>query len=330
MGIELNRKGQCKGQVDLHMHSWFSDGLFGLQLAIAANFLGLQAVALADHHTGDGTEKFRIACNKFGIETVPCMEVTTRTDNGRKMDVLLYYPTYTNQTLVTCLEAILEEVDTEIEVALDVLKRAGLKLWGPRTLKQHFPEGLHSMHHLKEMLKRRQQLGKLGKLGQLMQRGELEDFDGRGALGQTLDALGRRFQVTINYPSIKNLLLMAHEDGAVPLIAHAWRGGITQKTLEHLKKEGLFGPEGLMGFELPSNPLDKWNTEFMLSVLTVFRESGIDPVITIGNDYHGGWSDMGGPKKSSAIQLGEETVNHKEVVPHLQAAKEDKRIIVMR
>lgn len=326
MNIKLDRKGKCGGQVDLHMHSWFSDGLFGPEeLAIAANFLNLQAVALADHHTLAGTEEFRVACGKFNIQAVPCAEVTTKSHDNRKMDVLLYYPTYTSRALVSSLDAIRSGVNTKIQLILENLRAGGIKLWEQETLAQYFPQGLRSPHHILEMLHRSQQLKKLQRL---MDQKGISGFDSGRMFGASLTALST-FQVSINYPKIRDLLLMAHEDGAVPIWAHPWKWA-SDKNLESLKEGKLLGPEGLMGFEMPSNPLDRWNTAFLLSLLDAFRKAGIGPIITIGNDFHGGWSDMGGLNEGSTIQLDQEEFSHNEVLPRLQAAKVDKSIIVTK
>lgn len=74
--------------VDLHCHSVFSDGGFTPeQIAIRAARRGLGAVALTDHDTVAGWERFRAACHAAGIEPVIGVELTAEQD-GQDVDLL--------------------------------------------------------------------------------------------------------------------------------------------------------------------------------------------------------------------------------------------------
>lgn len=60
----------CK-TIDLHTHSYCSDGTFSPEgLVILAKKQGLSAIALTDHDTIDGLELFLEAGKKHGIETI--------------------------------------------------------------------------------------------------------------------------------------------------------------------------------------------------------------------------------------------------------------------
>lgn len=57
--------------IDLHTHSYCSDGTFSPEgLVILAKKQGLSAIALTDHDTTDGLELFREAGEKYGMETI--------------------------------------------------------------------------------------------------------------------------------------------------------------------------------------------------------------------------------------------------------------------
>jgi predicted metal-dependent phosphoesterase TrpH len=65
--------------IDLHTHSTFSDGSdTPEQLASKAHDKGLKAVALTDHDTTASHESMALACDSYGIELVPGVEVSLR------------------------------------------------------------------------------------------------------------------------------------------------------------------------------------------------------------------------------------------------------------
>src|SRR6202162_2630996 len=63
--------------IDLHTHSHFSDGSDSpAQLAAQAHDLGLRAIALTDHDTTASHEEMAAACDHFGLELVPGVEIS--------------------------------------------------------------------------------------------------------------------------------------------------------------------------------------------------------------------------------------------------------------
>lgn len=65
-------------RIDLHTHSNCSDGtLSPAELAYSAKERGLSAIALTDHDTNKGISEFLAACEKFGIEGVGGIELST-------------------------------------------------------------------------------------------------------------------------------------------------------------------------------------------------------------------------------------------------------------
>ncbi len=65
--------------VDLHTHSYYSDGTFSPEgLVILAKQQGLSAIALTDHDTIDGLALFHEAGEKHGIETISGIEFAAR------------------------------------------------------------------------------------------------------------------------------------------------------------------------------------------------------------------------------------------------------------
>ncbi len=61
--------------IDLHCHSYYSDGTFSPEgLVIEAKQRGLYALALTDHDTIDGLELFQQAGQKYDLETITGIE----------------------------------------------------------------------------------------------------------------------------------------------------------------------------------------------------------------------------------------------------------------
>jgi predicted metal-dependent phosphoesterase TrpH len=69
--------------LDLHMHSTFSDGsLTPAELAQLARKTGIQAVALTDHDTTDGTAVFVEACRDQGVIGLAGVEISVDAPKG--------------------------------------------------------------------------------------------------------------------------------------------------------------------------------------------------------------------------------------------------------
>lgn len=63
--------------IDLHTHSRFSDGSDSpAELARKAHDIGLRAIALTDHDTTLSHDEMASACDEFGIELVPGVEIS--------------------------------------------------------------------------------------------------------------------------------------------------------------------------------------------------------------------------------------------------------------
>ena len=73
---------------DLHLHSLCSDGSdTPTELCKRAKNLGMSAIALTDHNTVSGLREFAKACDDFGIEGVPSIEITTEHE-GKELHVV--------------------------------------------------------------------------------------------------------------------------------------------------------------------------------------------------------------------------------------------------
>lgn len=78
-------------RIDLHAHSNVSDGTeTPAGVIISAVSAGLDAVALTDHDSTDGWEQAAAAALEHGIEFVPGMEISCRTEQGISVHLLSY------------------------------------------------------------------------------------------------------------------------------------------------------------------------------------------------------------------------------------------------
>ena len=73
---------------DLHVHSMFSDGTFTPEELIEhAEKLNIGAIALCDHNTTDGLERFIKAGEKSPVIAIPGIEISTE-HNGTELHIL--------------------------------------------------------------------------------------------------------------------------------------------------------------------------------------------------------------------------------------------------
>ncbi|MCH5209344.1 MAG: PHP domain-containing protein [Oscillospiraceae bacterium] len=95
-------------KIDLHTHSTASDGTFTpSELVRKAKENGICAVALTDHDTMDGVAEFKKACDEYGIEGIPGVEISAR--YSKEMHIIGLFT---------------DEKDAEFKNKLDVLQNA--------------------------------------------------------------------------------------------------------------------------------------------------------------------------------------------------------------
>lgn len=77
-------------RTDLHLHSIYSDGTCTPdQIAELACKEGLRAIVLTDHDTGAGFSSMKAACEKYGLETISGIELSTSWE-GKSIHILGY------------------------------------------------------------------------------------------------------------------------------------------------------------------------------------------------------------------------------------------------
>ena len=115
--------------IDLHVHSTFSDGsLTPESLVSEAAKLGVSAMALTDHDTVDGVERFMAACSACGTVTgVAGVEISADVDCGT-LHMLGYFVDTENAALCDVLNRIRNGREIRNEEILERLNGLGLRL----------------------------------------------------------------------------------------------------------------------------------------------------------------------------------------------------------
>jgi predicted metal-dependent phosphoesterase TrpH len=78
--------------IELHCHTTCSDGsLTPTQLVQAAAVAGVKALAISDHDTTQGWDEAIVAGDRYGVEIVPALELSTLW-RGQSLHILGFYP----------------------------------------------------------------------------------------------------------------------------------------------------------------------------------------------------------------------------------------------
>lgn len=126
-------------QIDLHVHTNFSDGAVSpAQIVARARGLGLAAISITDHDTADGCrEAMHLAGNTRGFDIVPGIEFTTSCDGWDSDIHLLGYYMALNHRYLHMLELqATHDLHHRVQECLDSLGKVGFRL----TMKDVFRE----------------------------------------------------------------------------------------------------------------------------------------------------------------------------------------------
>ena len=264
------------GYVDLHIHSdRSSDGDFSpAELVRMAKETGFVAISIADHDTVAAYPEAMEAADGSGVEVVPNMEVTTLFD-GREFHLLLPFADWKSPVIGRIGERASSGRKIEARERVEKLRELGLDItWDEveEASKSTPPLGVSIAQFL------------LDKPGSKNDPALKKYYEGDARQWAPYHFYrdyfmeGRPAFVTKRHIQLLEVLEMAPEAGAVPVLGHpgAYFEKATRKDLARLKECGLAGLEVYTSYHQPEQ------TAFYAEVA-----KELDLVPTAGSDFHG-------------------------------------------
>ncbi len=140
--------------IDLHMHSTYSDGTnTPEELVRKALGKGLTAIALTDHDTIDGIAEFMQLGAKYGLTTVPGVEISvdTKMPNNGHMHILGLLVDPLDRKLKETLNYLLTQRNLRAEKIITKLNRLGVEI-SMEELLEEAGEGAIGRPHVAQIL----------------------------------------------------------------------------------------------------------------------------------------------------------------------------------
>lgn len=266
---------------NLHLHSRFSDGNLWPEAVVArGQALGLEAMALTDHDTMAGLERFIEACDAAGIAGVGGVEIDcVAAEIGYNSEVLAYFPGGASQQLSAFVETRRQAREARARHFLAQAEQIygvdlPFSLLEQRKLDGASAEGV------------RLSLNKVDIWELLLQRGVIEAGDGYRAFKQ-----GPVFDHAPGGPRplVADVVQLIHQDGGVPVLPHPGHmfdddaanmgpgGAALKQKLAFFRDVGVWGVE-LYYYGEQTDPIN--------SLVRRFAED-LGLALTAGSDCHG-------------------------------------------
>jgi len=215
----------AKKNVDLHIHTTFSDGSCSLREVLCmASAKGLKAVSITDH---DCTDAYPIASEigeSMGIEVIPGVELSSEIQGGIDIHVLGYYVDFRNPAFIAKIREMKEARYLRAQKIVSNLNKLGIDLRFDTVLAIAGEGAIGRPHIAYAMLKE-----------------ELvfsfrEAFDKH--IGYNSPAYVEKLKM-----SPKEVFDLIRSAGGVPVLAHPGVTGVDERIQEFIR-------DGLMGIEV--------------------------------------------------------------------------------
>ena len=122
-------------QVDLHSHSYYSDGIHSPQeMAKRASDSGVKVWSLTDHDTSKGWEEAQEACGSLGLRFIPGVEITcevemnSETHNPQSWHLLAYFPDGATNDFRTWLDGLKDARVPRMKNMIAALNESGYEI----------------------------------------------------------------------------------------------------------------------------------------------------------------------------------------------------------
>lgn len=250
--------------VDLHTHSFYSDGSDSpTEVVNAAIEAGLTAVALTDHDTLAGIPEAQAATEHTGIELVPGVEISCEWKPGTMHMVVLF----------------LDPVPGPLQDELAALQR-GRQARNLTIIERLRDLGIDITYDEVTEEAGRGVVGRPHFAAVLVRKGVVADSN---SAFRELLANGKPAYVPRTRLTPEDAIALARASGAVSVLAHPYTLGLNTSeefahTLQWLRSVGLVGLESYYAEYSPEEGLD---------LASVARSHGLIP--SGGSDYHGSY-----------------------------------------
>ncbi|MDL1956122.1 MAG: PHP domain-containing protein [Candidatus Desulfofervidus auxilii] len=247
--------------IDLHTHSTASDGSFNPEeLVLLAKKTGLKAIALTDHDTVEGLDKFLETGKKINLETIPGVELSAYFEKGT-LHILGYFLDYHNKTFLSRLKSF-QEARAERN---------------PKIIKKLQDLGIAITYEEVKLISGGGQIGRPHIARVLVEKGIVKDFD--TAFEQFLKK-GAPAYVEKERIEPKECIEMIIAANGIPVLAHPFTLHLDNEALEAFIKK--LKNWGLGGIEVYYTEHTPEQTAYYIQLAQKF-----ELCITGGSDFHG-------------------------------------------
>jgi len=249
--------------VDMHVHTSYSDSTYSPEKVLrVSKEAGLAAVGICDHDSVDGIREALEFEDRYGVEVVPGIELSTEHRN-MEIHILGYFFDWNDLQFQALLKTIQEVRKWRAEMMVTKLQQLGFDIEFDEVLAESKKGAVGRPHIARVMLKR----GYVGTLD--------EAFD------QYLKYGGPAYVPKYNMIPEEAVRLIKKLRG-ISVLAHPKFSNLTEEEIEQLIKAGLKGIEAYHARHTPEE------TQEYLELAKKF-----DLLVTGGSDSHGDEDPIG-------------------------------------
>ena len=213
-------------RIDLHVHTTASDGTVSPAGAVKlAHETGLAAIAITDHDTVSGYAEAAEAGEKYGVEGVPGIEISTK--YGRAVHILGYYIDPNSEKIAPVLDWVVHDRDERNRKMAELMAADGL------------PVSYEEMHRRFGAVIGRPHFAEV-----LVELGLAKDV--RDAFDRYVEK-GQKYYLPRNFLSIERSIEIICQAGGVAVLAHPFQYKLDdvglRELIEHCMESGLRGME---------------------------------------------------------------------------------------
>lgn len=245
-----------KVEVDLHLHTNFSDGKYSVEEVIQkAIDKKIKIISITDHDTLEGVEIANQIAEKNGIQNIPGVEVSSEIE-GQEIHILGYFINTHNSDLKFYLKKFKEERLERAERILNNLKKLGINISIDEVLQFSESKPITRPHIALALIKKK------------IVSSYYEAF--QKYLGDNSKAYEKK-----HHSSPKIVIDLIHSCGGLAFLAHPFN--LSDGKLQEIIKSGIDG------IETYHPTIKKSRQDFLhkLCIANSLLESG-------GSDFHGG------------------------------------------